>query len=48
MARRIRYLMSVTLAAGLIASATDALAQKSKLGKPETGLGTTTAARKYL
>jgi len=48
MVRRIGYLVSVTIAVGLIAAATDARAQKSKLGKPETGVGTTTAARKYL
>jgi len=48
MARRIGYLVSVTVAVALIVTASDALAQKSKLGKPETGLGTSTAARKYL
>lgn len=41
-------IMGVVVAATLLVPDGAALAQKSKLGKPDTGAGTTTAARKYL
>ncbi len=41
-------IVSVALAVALLVPAGTVSAQKRKLGKPDTGAGTTTAARKYL
>jgi len=41
-------IMGVAIIAALLVPGGAAFAQKSKLGKPDTGAGTTTAARKYL
>ena len=48
MSRRISRVVLLILTGALLASGEAAFAQERKLGKPETGPGTTTAARKYL
>jgi hypothetical protein len=48
MSRRALWMAAIATAATVSLSGGVLSAQKSKLGKPDTGAGTTTAARKYL
>jgi len=48
MSRTIRRLVPLAIVAALLVPDTSAFAQKRKLGAPDTGPGTTTAARKFL
>jgi len=48
MTRHLVRVASIALLAALLVPAASAFAQKRKLGEPDTGAGTSTAARKYL